>query len=184
MDANRPAPSLTDALCTKCGLCCDGSLFADVELGGRREVDRIELLGLEVEDGGAGREVLILPCAALRGTRCGVYALRPACCRSFECGLLQRARRGEIAVGRAMETIATTRAAVARVKGILARLGERDPRLPLAERCAEALSAPARGTAKSKRARAELRTAMSAVRRSIRAYFLRDAVTPRSQLRG
>ena len=27
-------PLLTDALCTHCALCCDGTLFADVELVG------------------------------------------------------------------------------------------------------------------------------------------------------
>ena len=28
---------LTDTLCTRCGLCCDGTLFAEVELAHRAE---------------------------------------------------------------------------------------------------------------------------------------------------
>ena len=37
--------SLTDTLCTKCGLCCDGTLFADVELSSSAEVTGLEILG-------------------------------------------------------------------------------------------------------------------------------------------
>src|SRR5437773_9919953 len=86
-------PSLTDILCTRCALCCDGSLFADVELAGRAEATRLEVLGLEIEDGDEGA-LLTLPCAALAGRRCGIYPHRPECCRTFECRLLQEVRRG------------------------------------------------------------------------------------------
>ena len=74
-------PSLTDALCTRCGLCCDGSLFADVELSGPTEAAGLEALGLEIEDDGNGGEVMALPCGALRGKRCSIYRRRPKCCR-------------------------------------------------------------------------------------------------------
>jgi hypothetical protein len=39
-------PSLTDTLCTRCGLCCDGSLFADVELASGGEASALEVMGL------------------------------------------------------------------------------------------------------------------------------------------
>ena len=69
-------PSLTDALCTQCALCCDGSLFADVELAGRAEATRLEILGLEVEDDeGDARGLLVLPCAALSGKRCSMEVI-------------------------------------------------------------------------------------------------------------
>src|SRR5512144_1816695 len=94
-----PAPSLTDTLCTRCGLCCDGTLLTDVELAGRREISRLEALGHESDgDDGAGRGVLPLPCQALEGRRCGIYPHRPECCRSFECRLLQEVRRGIVPV--------------------------------------------------------------------------------------
>ena len=38
---------LTDTLCTRCGLCCDGTLFGDVELRGPVEAAQVEALGLE-----------------------------------------------------------------------------------------------------------------------------------------
>lgn len=166
----RAAPSLTDALCTRCGLCCDGTLLADVELSGGAEAARVESLGLVIDDD-EERPLMVLPCAALRGTRCSVYAHRPRCCRTFECGLLQDARRGAVPVERAVEIIESTKEQVGRVTALLARLGERDAALPLAERVAVVLSAESRGRAASG-ARAALAAAMAAVERSIRQHFL------------
>src|SRR5437899_24794 len=134
------AASLTDRLCTRCALCCDGSLFADVELSGPAEATGLEILGLEIDEDDADGGVLPLPCTALRGRRCGIYAHRPECCRTFECRLLQDVRRGEVDVARAAERIADALERVGRVERLLARLGQRDGRLPLRERCAEALA--------------------------------------------
>jgi Fe-S-cluster containining protein len=92
------------ALCTRCGLCCDGSLFADVELRDEAEATAMESLGLEVDDED-GRELLIQPCRALRGTRCGVYEHRPECCRTFECKLLGDYRRGQVKFEVAIGTV-------------------------------------------------------------------------------
>src|SRR2546423_9112828 len=138
-----PAPSLTDTLCTNCGLCCDGSLFADVELASRAEASSLELLGLDIEDEGR-HGVLVLPCRALEGTRCGVYALRPDCCRRFECKLLQEAGRGLVSVTRARELIADALGRRAEIQRLISSLGHSDARLPLRERCAEALANPSR----------------------------------------
>ena len=46
--------SLTDTLCTRCGLCCDGSSFADVELAGPAESAGLEVMGLEIAEDDAG----------------------------------------------------------------------------------------------------------------------------------
>ena len=102
-------PNLTDILCTRCGLCCDGSLFADVELAGTDEAAGLEVMGLEIEDGDA-RALLVQPCRALKGTRCSVYEHRPGCCRTFECRLLQEVRRGAVSVEAALEKIAEAKA--------------------------------------------------------------------------
>ena len=96
------AQDLTDTLCTRCGLCCDGTLFADVELVGQAEIARLEIMGMEVENEDRNTGLLSQPCAALRGTRCGIYAHRPKCCRVFECHLLQNTQRGAVTVERAM----------------------------------------------------------------------------------
>lgn len=168
----RMTPSLTDTLCTRCGLCCDGSLFADVELAGRPESTRLELLGLDVEDDEAAGGLLLQPCAALRGTRCGVYEHRPKCCKTFECRLLQDVRRGATTVERARKHIAEALGRAGRVKLLLARLGRRAGRLPLGERVAEALAVKAGPGARENRVRTELESQMSALEVLVRRKFL------------
>jgi len=164
---------LTDALCTRCGLCCDGTLFGDVELTGRREATRLEGLGLDVDADDADVELLALPCAGLRGRRCGVYPHRPQCCRTFECRLLQEARRGEISVEGALRRIDD---AVAQVRQVTTRLAglERRPRLrlPLAERVADALQTEPGAPATRARRQRALAAAMAALTRTIRTTFL------------
>jgi hypothetical protein len=165
-------PSLTDTLCTRCGLCCDGSLFADVELAGRAEATRLEVMGLEIEDDDTAGGLLLLPCGALRGTLCSIYPHRPECCRTFECRLLQDVRRGAVGVERAGEQIAEALMRIGRVRELMAQLGHRRRRLPLRESCAEALARSAHADPEVNRKRAELEAAMSAVEELIRKTFL------------
>ena len=164
-------PPLTDALCTKCGLCCNGTLFADVELVGQAEVARLEVMGIEVEDEHRNMGLLSQPCAALRGTRCGIYAHRPQCCRVFECHLLQNAQRGAVTVERALEQIADAREQIRQVRALLDRLGNRDEGLPIKERCAETLAAEG-GTTSEIEARADLDAAMTRLDNTIWNPFL------------
>jgi hypothetical protein len=161
---------LTDILCTRCGLCCDGSLFADVELSGRAEATRVEAMGLEIDED-SDRPLLVLPCGALRGTRCGIYAHRPRCCRTFECRLLQDVRRGTVAVEQALDLIADARAKIGRVQALLPKAGEQG-RLPLGERVAEVLAVEADANPETERRHAELEAAMSDVEEAIRRSFL------------
>ncbi len=162
--------SLTDRLCTRCGLCCDGSLFADVELAGEREATPLEIMGLDVETDGDGF-VLLQPCAALRGTRCTVYAHRPRCCRTFECYLLQRARTGEVSVDEALARIRVAHARIGRLRALLGPAPRGADTLSLAERCAGVLAHPASGARAASR-RARIERARVAVRRTIRETFL------------
>lgn len=163
---------LTDALCTRCGLCCDGTFFGDVELTGHREATRLAQLGLDVDSDDADIELLALPCAGLRGRRCGVYPDRPQCCRTFECRLLQEATQGEVTADVALERILVAHGQVARVQRLLAPLeGRGRTRLPLAERVAEALASDSR-TPAARRGRTELARAMTALTRTIRSTFL------------
>ena len=50
-------------------------------------------MGLEIDDNQADGDLLLQPCAALQGRRCGIYVHRARRCRTFECQLLQDARR-------------------------------------------------------------------------------------------
>jgi Fe-S-cluster containining protein len=168
-------PNLTDTLCTRCGLYCDGSLFADVELASGDEASALEVMGLEIEDDDEDDGGLLLqPCGALKGRRCSIYPHRPDCCRTFECRLLQEVKRGMAGVERAKEKIAEALKRIGRVKELVVQLGTGDERLPLKEHCLEALAlseVAAAGPA-VKRKRAELQGAMTSVERLVQATFL------------
>ena len=168
-------PSLTDTLCTRCGICCDGSLFADVELSSRKEATRLEILGLVVEDDDADGSLLSQPCTALHGTRCTIYAHRPRCCRTFECRLLQDVRHGAVGVEQAAASIADALEQMGRVKTLLIQLGHHSTRLPLKERCAEALGRNASLDPRVNQKRAELESAMAAVETLLRKTFTRGS---------
>jgi len=165
-------PLLTDILCTKCGLCCDGTLFADVELVGQAEVARLEIMGMEVENEDRNVGLLSQPCAALRGTRCGIYAHRPKCCRVFECHLLQSAERGTVTVERAMNQIEDAKDQIRQVRAMLGRLGNRDEDLPIKERCEETLAAEGGATSEAIKDRADLEAAMATLENTIWNTFL------------
>ena len=173
-------PSLTDRLCTHCALCCDGSLFADVELTGQKEATRLEVMGLEVDDSDAEGALLVLPCRALHGKRCSIYAHRPTCCRTFECGLLQNVRRGAVGVEQAERHIADALAQIGRVKVLLAELGQHGTPLPLKERVAEALSVASEESVAAQRTRAELESAMSKVETMLSTTFLGGGIVRRT----
>jgi Fe-S-cluster containining protein len=173
MSPRAQEPDLTDVLSTRCGLCCDGSLFADVEVD-RVEATRLEVMGLEVEDDDHGA-LLLQPCGALQGRRCGIYVHRPRCCRTFECRLLKDARHGAVEVDQAIDLIAEARKRIGHVRTLLAGLGHRsDARLPLGELCAEALTGTAGANGEGKRKRSELSAAWSAVETLLQQSFLRS----------
>ena len=162
---------LTDALCTHCALCCDGTLFADVELVGLSEVARLEVMGMEVENEGRNMGLLSQPCAALRGTRCGIYQHRPKCCHVFECDLLQSAKSGDVTVEHGLELIADARSQVQHVRELLDRLGNHDEDLPIKERCAEVL-AESEAAPETIQDRADLEASMATLENTIWNTFL------------
>ena len=167
--------NLTDTLCTRCGLCCDGSLFADVELASRAETSALEVMGLEVEDAETNdRGLLLQPCRALKARRCSIYPYRPNCCRTFECRLLQEVKLGVVGVDRATAKIAAALQQINRVKKLVVQLGNRDESLPLKERCEEALALfnPGPENPELDRKRTGLQAAMNSVERLIQETFL------------
>lgn len=133
-----PVPPGPDAsnLCLACGLCCDGTLFRDVELAGAAEAAVLEQAGVPVRR--TTRKLRVVqPCPALGvGCRCGVYAERPGRCRQFDCALLLAVRAGRTTPGDALRIVGETRRLAERVRRLLAALGGRDERRPLSRRFA------------------------------------------------
>jgi len=167
-------PSPTDTLCTRCGLCCDGSLFADVELAGSDEATTLEVMGLEIEDDEEDGALLLQPCRALKGKHCSIYPHRPDCCRTFECRLLQEVKRGMVSVELAKAKIAEALQRIERVKELIDKPGPGAERLPLKESCNEALARfeEFAGNPEVNQKRAELQAAMTSVESLLQETFL------------
>lgn len=163
-----------DQLCPKCGLCCNGVLFADVELRAGDDPGRLAELGLTLGMKGS-KLAFAQPCACFDGKLCGIYADRPKRCRTFECGLLKRVQAGELAADAALKTITKTKRQAEKVRVLLRQLGQTDEHLAMTKRYAAAMSAPidmSDHEADSER-RGELMLAVDELMRQLQRDFLR-----------
>jgi Fe-S-cluster containining protein len=130
-----------EQLCPKCGLCCNGVLFADVELRKGDDVQRLAELGLSLVKKGRQR-AFAQPCACFDGKLCRIYAERSVYCRAFECGLLKRVQAGELGANVALETIAQAKRQVENVCELLRCAGSDDERFALSQRYGQVMSDP------------------------------------------
>jgi Fe-S-cluster containining protein len=131
-----------EQLCPNCGLCCDSTLFADVELRAGDDAKRLSKLGLTLERKGQGKLAFAQPCACFDGKLCGIYADRPKRCRLFECGLLKKVETDEITAKAALNKIFEAKKRANKVRELLRLLGQQDEDMPLTHRYGEAMSAP------------------------------------------
>ncbi len=130
-----------DQLCPNCGLCCDGTLFADVELRTGDDAKQLAKLGLALKRKEPSKTAFTQPCGCFDGRLCTIYADRPKRCWLFECGLLKKVRAGEMKASAALKKIAGAKAHVKRVGDLLKSSGA-DERMALSERYARAMSEP------------------------------------------
>jgi Fe-S-cluster containining protein len=164
-----------EQLCPNCGLCCDSTLFADVELRAGDDAKRLAKLGLTIEQKPKTKLAFAQSCACFDGKLCGIYADRPKRCRTFECGLLKRVQAGELHADAALKTIAKTKLQAEAVRGLLRQLGQNDERLAMTKRYTEAMSAPidlAKAEDDSER-RGELMLAVDELMRRLQREFLK-----------
>jgi Fe-S-cluster containining protein len=131
-----------EQLCPNCGLCCDSTLFADVELRAADDTKRLKQLGLTLVQKTKSKVAFAQPCACFDGKLCGIYADRPRQCRKFECGLLKRVDAGEMEAGVALKKISEAKILSGKVRGLLRSVGQNDERLALTKRYSQAMSAP------------------------------------------
>lgn len=87
-------------LCRRCGLCCDGTLFASVPVT-ESEAARVRARGLVVVTRTDGSSAVRQRCAALVDAGCGVYAQRPGRCHDYRCMLLVACAEGEVSYAEA-----------------------------------------------------------------------------------
>jgi Fe-S-cluster containining protein len=131
-----------ETLCPNCGLCCDSTLFADVELRAGDDAKRLKQLGLTLEQKTKSKLAFAQPCACFAGNLCGIYPDRPKRCRKFECGLLKRFDAGEMTAGAALKKIAIAKQQAENVRELLRQSGQRKEPMALTHRYAEVMSAP------------------------------------------
>jgi hypothetical protein len=131
-----------EQLCPNCGLCCDSTLFADVELRAGDDARRLQKLGLDLFQKTKTKTAFSQPCACFDGKFCKIYADRPKRCRLFECGLLKRVNAGEMTASAALKKISNAKRQAERVRELVRSLGNRDERMALSHRYVEAMAAP------------------------------------------
>jgi Fe-S-cluster containining protein len=131
-----------EQLCPNCGLCCDSTLFADVELRAGDDAKRLAKLGLSLEKKGQRKLAFAQPCACFDGNLCKIYDDRPKRCRTFECGLLKKVGADEMTTGAALKKISAAKILVSKVRELLRLPGQNDERLALTKRYSQAMSAP------------------------------------------
>jgi len=131
-----------DQLCLNCGLCCDSTLFADVELRAGDDPQRLAQLGLGLWKKTKTRQAFSQPCACFDGRLCQIYADRPRRCGLFECGILKRVQNGKMSPAAALKQIASARTQAERVRKLLREAGQRDEQMALTHRYGEVMSAP------------------------------------------
>lgn len=128
-------PPLPEQLCLSCGLCCDGTLFRDVELQPGDDAAKLRALGLPIPRSARRVPRFAQPCAALcADLRCRVYADRPARCRQFECAVFKAVASGEVEPPAALKTIRQTRQMAEKVRRLLRELGDAGEGTALAKR--------------------------------------------------
>lgn len=166
--------SAIQELCPNCGLCCDSSLFADVELRQGDDPQRLANLGLAIRKKSKTKLAFAQPCACFDGKLCKIYAGRPKRCRLFECGLLKRVCSGDMTTGAALDRISEAKSRVERVRELLRQVGQRDERMALTYRYAEVMSAPIElGDKHDAGRRGELMMAMDDLMQMLEGEFLR-----------
>ena len=131
-----------EKLCLNCGLCCDGTLFADVELCPGDNPARLKNLGLSLAKKGKSKIAFAQPCSCFDGKLCRIYPDRPKRCGLFECGLLKRVEADKLTVGAALKKISDARRQAEKVRELLGSLGQHNVAMALTHRYAEVMSAP------------------------------------------
>jgi len=125
------------SLCLECGLCCNGVIFADVQLLPEDDVEKLRSLGLAFARHRKSKirnEKFKQPCTAFAGCRCTIYSERPQYCRRFECLLLKNVKAGRTDATEASRVVRSALRRIQRVKRLLRELGDADEGTALSQR--------------------------------------------------
>lgn len=111
-----PEIALGSALCTECGLCCNGALHGFAVLDDD-EIKTAGRIGLTLR--AEGRPGFVLPCPFLQNSSCTIYAERPKVCARYKCGLLDRFEAGEVTLAAAIAVVGGAKELIGRVRAVM-----------------------------------------------------------------
>jgi uncharacterized protein len=96
---------LLSAICTQCGMCCDGTLFNKATVKDDADKKIAESIGLKTFQEAGGKLYFQLPCHLFKGC-CTIYKQsRPSVCGSFFCEPLKKLKSGNLSTEKANEII-------------------------------------------------------------------------------
>jgi len=137
-----PMEAAITTLCPQCQLCCNGVLFADVELQPGDSPDDLRHLGVRLRRKGR-KSCFNQPCAQLQADGlCRIYRDRPRMCAGFECGVLLRLAAGDWTEAQAIARIRKARRLEQKVRHLLDRLGNQDVHQALTKRYQKVMEEP------------------------------------------
>ncbi|HEY5043190.1 MAG TPA: YkgJ family cysteine cluster protein [Verrucomicrobiae bacterium] len=161
-------------LCPNCGLCCDSTLFADVELRAGDDAKWLAKLGLAIHQKTKARLAFAQPCACFDGKLCQIYEDRPKRCRLFACGLLKKVQADDITADAALKKISLAKRQAEKVRALLHESGQQSERVALTHRYAKVMSAPVDlSDANNAERRGELMLAVNDLMQLLQRDFLR-----------
>ncbi len=162
-----------EQLCPNCGLCCDSTLFADVELRAGDDAKKLVEQGITLFQKTKTKIAFSQPCVCFDGTFCKIYSDRPKRCRTFECGLLKKVQAGEMTEAAALKKISEAKKLTNDVRQLLRRVGQRNEQMPLTKRYGEAMSAPIDLAKDDSESRGELMLAVNDLMQQLHRDFLK-----------
>lgn len=118
-------------------MCCDGSLFDNVQLDKSENAGKVKALGLPVRMSRAKAPVAFFrqPCRMLcEDLTCKVYADRPKQCRAFECDVFRKVRSGGISSESAHRLVRQGRRKADKIKRLLRKMGDLDEKSSIGAR--------------------------------------------------
>lgn len=127
-------PRQEQDLCTDCAMCCDGTMFAYVNVS-PEEVPALSA-DFAIRDEG-GEPNFAQPCHYSVDRKCEIYARRPLTCRSYRCKTLSELRKNLIPVDEARRRVDDALAA----RNAVSQLLQPGETLPLARKRRTAMSA-------------------------------------------
>lgn len=104
-EAPEQRPLMANDVCSKCGICCNGTLFSYVSVYPEEE-EFAKSLGFELIDKGRSKLCIRLGCVKYVDDACTTYLKRPRKCHTYYCVLQRQIMNGTVSHEEGLEIVA------------------------------------------------------------------------------